>query len=73
VVAEKPPGDDVTVNPVIALPFALGAVQLTMAFPSPATALTPVGAPGSPIGMTMLEGAEAGPVPNTLVALTVKV
>src|SRR5688572_29603227 len=32
-----------------------------------------VGAPGAPSGVTLLEAADAGPVPTALVAVTVKV
>jgi hypothetical protein len=39
----------------------------------PGTALTPVGVPGTALGVTMLDGAEAGPVPAALVAVTVNV
>jgi len=56
---------------VIALPpFDDGAVQLTVACPLPAVALTPVGAPGVEPGVTELEGVEAGPEPIALVAVT---
>jgi hypothetical protein len=49
VVQVKPPGLDVTVYPVIAEPpSSAGAVHETSAEPSPATADTPVGAPGAP-------------------------
>ena len=61
---------------MIALPPLLdGAVQLTVADPLPAVAVTPVGAPGAvgALGVTALDGAEAGPVPLALVADTVKV
>ena len=60
----------------MALPPLLdGAVQLTVADPLPAVAVTPVGAPGAvgALGVTALDGAEAGPVPMALVAVTVKV
>jgi hypothetical protein len=55
------------------LPLDAGAVQLTVACPFPATAVTPVGAPGTRAGVTGLEGSEAGPVPAALDAVTVKV
>jgi hypothetical protein len=62
---------------VIALPPLLaGAVQLTVAIVLPATALTPVGEPGTvvtAVGVTAADAAEAGPVPTALVAVTVKV
>jgi hypothetical protein len=64
----------VTVYVVIVLPPLLdGAVQLTVADPSPALADTPVGGPGKLLGVTLLDGAEAGLVPLPLVAVTVKV
>jgi len=48
VVAVTLPGVDVTVYPVIADPPLLpGAVQVTVAWPLPAVALTDVGAPGA--------------------------
>jgi hypothetical protein len=66
-----------TVYLVIGLPLSLGAVQDTPAdaFGSP-TAITSVGASGNPfvlIGVTALEGAEGGPYPIELIAVTVKV
>lgn len=74
VVTLRFPGLDVTVYEAIALPPAfVGAVQLTVACALPAVALTPVGAPGVAEGVTALEGADAGPVPIALVAVTVKV
>ena len=63
-------------------PSEAGAVQLTVAWASPALAETPVEAPGpvgggggggGPVGVTAAEGDEAGPVPTALVATTVKV
>ena len=64
----------VTVYLVIALPPLLdGAVQLTVAEPLPAVAVTAVGAPGRRFGVTLLDGDEAGPVPFALVAVTVNV
>ena len=46
-----------------------------VADPLPAVADTPVGAPGAvgALGVTALDGEEAGPVPFALVADTVKV
>ncbi len=74
VVAVKFPGDEVTVEPVITLPpVELGAVQLTVAWALPAVAVALGGAPGGPIGVTLFDGADATPVPNELVAVTVKV
>jgi hypothetical protein len=39
----------------------------------PAVAVTPLGLPGEPVGVTGVEATEAGPVPAALVALTTKV
>ena len=52
-----------------------GAVQFTVAEPSPAVAATPVGAPGAlgTLGVTAFDGADSGPVPFALVADTVNV
>ncbi len=69
-----PPGDEVTVYPVIGdPPLDAGATQVTVAWALPAVAETPVGAPGGAAGVTLLEAVEAGPVPAQLVAVTVKV
>jgi hypothetical protein len=54
-------------------PLAEGAVHETVAWPSPAVAPTPVGAPGTPCGVTWLDALDAEPVPRPLVAVTVKV
>ncbi len=54
-------------------PSEPGAVQVTVAVASPATAATPVGAPGTVAGVTGFEGAEGVPVPTAVVALTVNV
>jgi hypothetical protein len=72
-VAVIAPGDDVTVYEVIALPFAAGAVKVTVAAALPRTALTAVGAPGTAAGVTATEAADAELVPAALVAVTVKV
>ena len=60
---------------MIGLPPLEGAVHDTVALPFPATALTPVGAPGAACawGVTALDGADAALVPTLLVALTVNV
>ena len=74
VVAVTPPGDDVTVYDVIALPPLLaGAAHETLAWVLPAVAVTPVGALGTVDGVTAVDGLDAGPVPLALAALTVKV
>ena len=57
-------------------PFEAGGVKLTVAWAFPPVAVNPVGAPGrvaGATGVTLLEKLEAGPVPTTLVAVTVKV
>ena len=73
-VAEMLAGLDVTMYEVMGLPpFAAGGVKLTVACALPAVAVTPVGAPGTVAGVTLLEGLDAGPVPIALVAFTVKV
>jgi hypothetical protein len=48
-------------------------VNATVACALPAVAVPMVGAPGTPWGVTLFEGAEAAPVPTELVALTVNV
>jgi hypothetical protein len=50
-----------------------GAVKLTVAVPFPTVAVPIVGAPGTVAGVTLLEAADAAPVPTPLVAVTVKV
>src|SRR5947209_20508256 len=54
-------------------PLDAGAVNVTVACALPAIAVTPVGAPGTVIGVTAFDGADGGPVPTALVAVTVKV
>ena len=53
-----------------------GAVQLTLALPTPAVAVTLPGAVGTPgggaVGVTAEDGALAGPVPTAFTAATVK-
>jgi hypothetical protein len=48
-------------------------VKVTVAWVLPAVALTPVGAPGGPRGVTLFEGFDCGPVPTAFVAVTVNV
>jgi hypothetical protein len=73
-VAVMLPGLEVTVYEVIALPpFEAGGVKLTVACALPAVAVPIVGAPGTVAGVTLLDAADAGPVPIALVAVTVKV
>lgn len=72
--AVKPPVVEVAVYDVIALPpLESGAVNTTFACPTPAVAVPITGAPGVVAGVTAGEAADAGPVPLTFVALTVKV
>ena len=54
-------------------PLLVGAIQLTVAWPLPAVAVTPVGAPGRPFGVTALDADESGPVPFAVVADTLNV
>ena len=70
------PVDEVAVYLVmVAPPLLAGAVQLTCASPlgtePPTVAVTLVGAPGTVEG-TAVVAPDAGPVPLTLVAVTVK-
>ena len=62
---------------MIALPpLSDGAVQFSVADPSPAVPVTPVGAPGAVgagRGVSAALALEAGPVPTALVAATVNV
>ena len=57
------------------LPFDDGAVHESDTDPSPGVPVTFVGAPGGVggVGVTALEGVEAGPVPTPFVAATVNV
>ena len=76
-VAVMPPGLEVAVYDVIALPPSeTGAVKLISACALPAVAVPIVGAPGTvagPAGVTLLDVPDAGPVPTTFVAVTVNV
>jgi hypothetical protein len=63
---------------VIALPLSAPRVNVTINEPvavvvDPDTARTAVGAAGTVEGITVLEAADAGPVPTSLVAVTVNV
>jgi hypothetical protein len=68
-----PPGDDVAVYEVMGEPFDEGGVNATPACVLPAAAKAIVGAPGTPAGVTLFDGADADPPPTALVAVTVKV
>ena len=71
--ATKPPGADVAVYEVIGdPPFEAGGVKVTAACALPAAATTSVGGPGTAAGVTLFDGADGGPVPTALVAVTVK-
>ena len=54
-------------------PLDTGAVHDTVTAPSPRTPTTPVGAPGTPVGVTAVDGADTAPLPTALVAITVNV
>lgn len=73
VVQVRPPGNEVTVY--VTLPLVPdGAAQLITAVELPAVAVTAVGAPGrGTFGVTELDGADEGPVPAELAAITVNV
>ena len=67
-------GDEVTVYPVIALPpVDAGAVQLTTDDAFATVPETPVGAPGTVLGVTPKDAAEAAEFPAALVATTLNV
>ena len=70
-----PPGLAVTVYAVmVAPPFEAGAVQeTTLCASAPVVADTPVGAPGTVLGVAALDALDALPVPEAFVAVTVKV
>ena len=57
---------------MMADPLPAGAVKLTIALPQEATAITPVGASGTPCGVTRLEVADGAPVPTLLLAVTLQ-
>jgi len=72
--ATIPPGDEVAVYVVIAEPpVEAGGVNATVACALPAVAVPIVGGPGTAPGVTLFVGADAGPVPAALVAVTVNV
>src|SRR5207237_1374446 len=71
--AAAPPGLATTLYAVTGAPFAVAAIQLTLACPSPPVPVTPVALPGTPRGSTGFEGAELGPVPVAFTAATVSV
>jgi len=69
-----PPGEAVTMYELIALPpLDDGGVHDTAACALPPVAVTLDGGPGSVAGVTAAEGADAGPVPTLLVAVTLNV
>ena len=63
----------VTKYPVIAEPFAFGAVKEIVAPPSPGVAVTFDGAAGGPIGVIAVEVRDGLELPTLLVATAVKV
>lgn len=66
----RDPGEDVTVYPVMAEPPSpAGPLHETVADPSPAVALTPVGAPGTVRGVAVIDP-EAAPGPMVFTART---
>jgi hypothetical protein len=73
-VAVNPPGDDVTVYPVIvAPPLLAGAEKLTVTNWLPRAALVIVGAPGTVLGVIDAEGLLEALDPYTFLAVTVNV
>ena len=54
-------------------PLLVGAVKLTVTRPLPAVAVPMDGVPGTVEGVTLLDGADAAPVPVLLVAWTLSV
>jgi len=73
-VAVMPPGAEVTVYCVIALPpFEVGTVKLMVACPLPLTAFGVLGAVGTVAGCTLFEATEATPVPPAFMALALNV
>ena len=72
--AVLPPGEEVAVYPVIALPpFEAGVVKVTLALVLPGVAETMPGMSGTVAGMTLFDGAEGALLPTELLAVTVKV
>ena len=73
VVQVNPPGDEVTVYPVMALPpVDPGAVQLTTDEALAAVPETPVGAPGTVLGVTF-DDVPAAELPAAFIATTLNV
>ena len=69
-----PPGDEVAVYPVIALPpLDAGAVQLTTDDALATVPETLVGGPGGPAGVTLAEAVETFEFPYEFVATAVNV
>jgi hypothetical protein len=58
---------------VIGAPFADAAVHATVTFPVPEVTLTPVGALGTPAGVTVEDGADSAEVPTPFVAVALNV
>src|SRR6476469_2949639 len=68
-----PPIRTCTSQPVTGDPPSLPGVQLRLTLVLPRTAVTAVGALGTPTGVTALDGAESRPAPKRLLARTWKV
>jgi hypothetical protein len=75
VVHVLPAGVLVTRYPVMGRPACVvtGADHLTVTSSLPGEVLTPTGAPGTAAGLAVLDGADVGPVPRELWAMTVNV
>ena len=75
VVHVKPPGLEVTAYPdILELLFVAGGLHDTIAWPTPAVALTPIGALGTgTCGVTLFDGVDGALVPSDVVAVTVNV
>jgi hypothetical protein len=72
VLTVAPPGEVVTVYPVIRdPPVVAGAIHETRAWVLPAMAVTAVGAPGTVLGVTVALAVDATEDPAALVAVTV--
>jgi len=73
-VAVNPPGLEVTVYEVMALPPLLtGAEKVIVASPLPRVAVPMVGAPGTVDGVAIAEAVEEEPIPTSFTAETLKV
>jgi hypothetical protein len=57
----------------MALPFDAGALKVTIAWALPAAAVTPVGAPGTALGVTPFEAPDGREFPAAFAAVAVNV